>query len=174
MGGFGSTRWNFTRTRRQAESCLILTAPRSGSGVLESGGGVYRWPRYGWILRYSLSPAPGGRVWMHLHGLGVAQAMEIEATPANLGGLRRWFRCPGCDRRAFKLYKPPRTWQFLCRQCHDLSYESAQASGAFYYEIFKRDARALGCSSRVIREAIRGVSGGYVVAHLLGVPEPEK
>jgi hypothetical protein len=172
MGGFGSTRWNGIPTRRQAESCLILTAPRSE--MLDSRGGFYRWPKYGFTLRYSFSPVAGGGGWIRLQGYGYAQAIEIEETPANLGGSRRWFRCPRCDRRAFKLYEPPRSRLILCRVCHDLSYESAQASGAFYYELFKTCARQAGCTSTVMREAIRARIGGYVIAGIVGQPVPDE
>jgi hypothetical protein len=171
MGGFGSTRWDGVRTRRQAESCLALTAPRSE--VLDRCGGFYRWPRYGLTLRYSFSPMAGGGGWMRLHGYGYAQTIQIEETRANLGGLRYWFRCPWCGRRAFKLYDPPRFRRFLCRVCHNLSYESAQASGATYYELFKTCARQAGCTSTLMREAIRAGIGGYVIAGLIGEPIPD-
>jgi len=42
------------------------------------------------------------------------------------GGFRRWFCCPVCGRRMFKLYRPPGSNVFACRQCHDLTYRCVQ------------------------------------------------
>lgn len=42
----------------------------------------------------------------------------------NFGGLRYWFLCPKCGRRVRYLYSRR---LFLCRQCHGLTYATAQA-----------------------------------------------
>ena len=42
------------------------------------------------------------------------------------GGRRRWFCCPACGRRMFKLYRPPGSKIFACRKCHDLTYRCVQ------------------------------------------------
>ena len=53
--------------------------------------------------------------------------------PCNFGGERPWFVCPGvvngvaCGRRVAKLYLKRR--YFLCRHCHNLSYESQHEHG---------------------------------------------
>jgi hypothetical protein len=58
--------------------------------------------------------------------------VRLEATPAQFGGRRWWFICPlimrrvPCNRRAGKLYLPPRARHFGCRKCHDLTYRSCQ------------------------------------------------
>lgn len=60
------------------------------------------------------------------------QIVQITTTKCNFGGLRRWFRCSlirdgyPCKRRARTLYSTPREKLFGCRQCHNLTYRSAQ------------------------------------------------
>jgi hypothetical protein len=56
----------------------------------------------------------------------------LETTRPHFGGLRWWGRCPlevggvPCRRRVAKLYLPPGSRYFGCRQCHQLTYHSAQ------------------------------------------------
>ena len=52
--------------------------------------------------------------------------VHLDTTPCNFGGKRWWFRCPNCNRRCRILYLPPRGEYFLCRLCHNLTYESQQ------------------------------------------------
>jgi hypothetical protein len=62
----------------------------------------------------------------------VSIPVRLESTPTQFGGRRLWFICPlivhglACNRRAGKLYLPPRAKYFGCRKCHDLSYRSCQ------------------------------------------------
>lgn len=176
MGGFGSTRWDGIRTRQQVESCFMLVAPRTRRAppVLASRKGIWRWPKYGFYVFYSLRRCSPDQFTMTLdftcQGRECRQFVRIKPTQPNYGGKRWWFMCPDCDRRAGKLFLPPRRLHFRCRACHDLSYESAQNSGALYYAIYKLDARYYGCSSRIVREALRA-GGGYLVADMVGKPE---
>jgi hypothetical protein len=55
----------------------------------------------------------------------VEERISITTTQQRLGGERRWFRCPSCERRVRILYAGPR---FKCRQCH-LLYYSSQSEG---------------------------------------------
>jgi hypothetical protein len=48
----------------------------------------------------------------------------LETTRPHLGGLRWWFTCPRCGRRARKLFHPPGGSGFGCRNCHHLTYRS--------------------------------------------------
>jgi len=50
--------------------------------------------------------------------------VDLVTTPCNLGGVRYWFVCPGCDRRVGGLYLPPGERRFRCRHCCNLSYRS--------------------------------------------------
>lgn len=62
-----------------------------------------------------------GVVGLEIEGVGT-QEVKIVSTPGNLGGRLRWFVCPGCGRRAGKLYLPKGENIFLCRLCHRLEY----------------------------------------------------
>jgi hypothetical protein len=51
------------------------------------------------------------------------QAVYLHPTALHFGGVRWWFSCPRCGRQCAKLYLP-RGSVFLCRLCHDLTYQS--------------------------------------------------
>ncbi|WP_053773232.1 hypothetical protein [Halorubrum tropicale] len=74
--------------------------------------------RDGFLLRYTTG---GGQL---REPTDVSDFVGLEYTPANFGGERPWFTCPGCRTRRGKLYKPPHRDRFRCRECHDLLYES--------------------------------------------------
>lgn len=60
------------------------------------------------------------------------QIVRLSTTKCDFGGVRRWFRCSlirdgyPCKRRVRALYSTPREKLFGCRQCHNLTYRSAQ------------------------------------------------
>ena len=60
------------------------------------------------------------------------QMIPIMTTRCHFGGVRRWFICPAvqngvpCRRRATILYATSHERLFACRQCHNLTFESAQ------------------------------------------------
>ena len=62
---------------------------------------------------------PGMNAVTLAHG-GKRYAVALEWTSCNYGGLRAWFRCPCCSRRAAIIYGG--AGQFACRQCHKLGY----------------------------------------------------
>jgi len=65
-------------------------------------------------LNYGLQPGnQEGSTTQHVH---------LESTPCNLGGHRRWFLCPDCQRRVAILYFADGA--FKCRHCQDLAYQS--------------------------------------------------
>jgi hypothetical protein len=57
----------------------------------------------------------------------VRQTVHFDQTPTHFGGQRRWFLCPGCDRRCRILYGGAR---FFCRKCYRLSYRSQSEDSA--------------------------------------------
>jgi hypothetical protein len=61
----------------------------------------------------------------------VAAVIELDKTIPFFGGVRWWFVCPSCKRRAAKLYIPMRHDSFLCRRCHGLTYQTSQDSHRF-------------------------------------------
>lgn len=146
------------------ESCLILAAPktRCSPQFLRDSFGVWLWPQYNFLLSYSFIRKSHSQAFLFLGG----QRIELEATRPNYGGLRWWFTCPRCKRRAGRLYLPKDERSFLCRLCHDLSYESAQSSRASYYQLFK----SFGVSSRAVREEIREAWNARRAADLVGYP----
>jgi len=52
--------------------------------------------------------------------------VHITTTRPRFGGLRWWWVCPWCHRRARYLYLNHRNGRFECRVCCDLTYYSAQ------------------------------------------------
>ena len=72
------------------------------------------------------------RVWPDGRKTSFREAIPLTKTRPNFGGQRWWFICPltvngvACGRRVRKLYLPPGGQYFGCRNCYDLTYESAQ------------------------------------------------
>ncbi|MEW6380820.1 MAG: hypothetical protein AB1611_14600 [bacterium] len=56
----------------------------------------------------------------------ITERIDIGSTPCHFGGVRYWFVCPSCRRRAGKLYLAPGTRHFRCRNCANLTYRSCQ------------------------------------------------
>lgn len=85
-------------------------------------------------------------VWLFFYTQGdggknlAYQIIGLESTPCHFGGVRWWFTCPspndnGCDyTRRGELYLPPGEDFFACRECHGLTYKSAQCS---YHPLIK-------------------------------------
>jgi hypothetical protein len=67
-------------------------------------------------LRLSYRIRPRGGEWR-----SVVELIPFARTPAQFGGCRTWFACPGCQRRCRILYGDA---NFRCRKCHGLRYES--------------------------------------------------
>jgi hypothetical protein len=51
--------------------------------------------------------------------------LQITTTPQPFGGVRRWWRCPHCDRRCRILLAPEPDSPLACRRCCDAQYLSA-------------------------------------------------
>jgi hypothetical protein len=70
--------------------------------------------------------------------------VELTSTPCNYGGVRWWYLCPvskkgvPCRRRVRILYTPFGQPIFACRRCNNLTYESCQRSGTYFYESVSR------------------------------------
>ena len=50
--------------------------------------------------------------------------IPVTTTRQGSGGIRHWFRCPGCGRRVGCLYAPSQADAFRCRTCWGLQYAS--------------------------------------------------
>jgi hypothetical protein len=57
--------------------------------------------------------------------MGNGQLIRLTTTRPNFGGKRFWFKCD-CGRRSGRLYLPTGETVFRCRQCYNLTYQSAQ------------------------------------------------
>ena len=87
------------------------------------------------------SDRPGLRLSYTLEGwtekrVPVDYAVDLTTTPCRFGGRRYWFLCPGvsCGCRVAKLYRPPVATYYLCRHCHQLTYEGRQRHRNRMYE----------------------------------------
>jgi hypothetical protein len=58
----------------------------------------------------------------------VDELIPFVETPTQFGGWRRWFSCPGCQRRCRILYGGA---YFRCRNCQGLRYESQYEAPVF-------------------------------------------
>jgi hypothetical protein len=102
--------------------------------------------------------------------------IPITTTPTRIGGVRYWFCCPvehdrkPCSRRVKRLYLPPGEEIFGCRQCHDLTYRSAQQHDQRRYDL-ARDPDAL--NSALKSEDLRRAGLG-IGALVLRVKEMQK
>ncbi|MBI3966635.1 MAG: hypothetical protein HY329_13455 [Chloroflexi bacterium] len=135
------------------EDCKVLDVGRLSRDrwLIPGNSGTTRWKRgevdsgsIGWIaerqaLRLIYTVSGWGR---EKHD--VDYRVTIVSEPMRFGGERRWFVCPGvrngraCHRRVAKIYLPPSGTYFLCRHCHDLSYESRQRHIPPYWRLMDR------------------------------------
>ena len=57
------------------------------------------------------------------------QTIELTASKTSFGGMRYWFKCPGCAGRAGVLFVHPLTNAIGCRKCLGLEYRSRRYKG---------------------------------------------
>ena len=150
---------NTRLTKRTVESCLTIGPPR---GLLRDTEGAWNWRRYGWVVHYRVFACSSSLHLSFDHGRLVKQDIQLERTEPNYGGMRWWFLCPMCSRRVSRLHLPSHAYYFSCRQCYDLSYESAQSSHKKSEAFFKLIARDLESTTREARLWFRVMHGGVV------------
>lgn len=138
MGGFGSTRWGWHRTRETTDPLLCLDVRLlSRRGALEPGV----WSTTSWTCRGEPSGdithrAEAGALILDYRTKGardaewrpVSERITVDSTACHYGGARPWFLCPGCGRRRAVLYSVG--GHFRCRTCHDLAYSSTRETPA--------------------------------------------
>lgn len=134
MGGYGSTRWNYHRTKTTAGSCYQITVKNlklsevagytKAKGILSwndgNSLGVY-YHADSLLLLYAYTSAQGERK-------EISERVTISKAPLHLGGFQWFIHCPACQRRSRTLYRPSYATRYLCRDCHKLSYLSCQQS----------------------------------------------
>lgn len=136
MGGYGSSRWNTTSTRRVVEHCSCLDINRLRRQGLFNPGFHYNiyWKSRQGKIESSIGLFVRTKDLVELsyttNGKSVKYTVPVEWTPCNYGGERPYFLCPGrdCGRRVSKLYISGR--YFLCRDCQNLSYKSQREQHA--------------------------------------------
>ena len=139
MGGYGSGRWGWRRTKGTTDPVLRLDLrylARRGliaPGVV--GSLLVAWSRgdqpAGDVLVRYVVGRPGKvvleyRVRRHDGGAWepVREPVALERTPCPFGGSRPWFLCPGCRNRRAVLYGAD--GRFRCSACHGLAYSSTR------------------------------------------------
>ena len=137
-------------TRLTVEECYaveIVNIVRAGAFEVESGIPCsYTWnDGLGdpiWSIKFRVFPDNTGALAIHFYHRVPGtlstpariehQSAQITTTECHFGGTRRWFRCSlirdgyPCKRRVRVLYSTPCEKLFGCRECHNLTYRSAQ------------------------------------------------
>ena len=89
----------------------------------------------------------------------------VTYTPTEFKGKRAWFQCPGCDRRVRKLFRPPEgNTNFMCRDCHGLTYASQQRQSERWFKAMERAWEAIQLDRMSGRDVTRDPEEG---AHIL-------
>lgn len=139
MGGYGSTRWRYERTRPETAPLLFLDATqlRKMGAFAPTALAWHEWTN-------SRGESSGSlQTYTHRDGSAITliyrtrdrfqrdeawedrrERIDLEATPCHYGGERLWLTCPGCRGRRRMLYCVD-GW-FRCRVCHDLAYSSTR------------------------------------------------
>lgn len=163
MGGYGSGR-HYGPKRRVEESISLATSWMLHNDYLDLGVGLREFhtiiwrnyhnePRY--ILTAELEHAASNEMRLYLRNTG--QVVYLHSTALHFGGVRWWFRCPGCGRRCAKLYHDPGSL-FLCRICQDLTYDSCiegKSTAEFLEGIGAQQGLSVAELRRVIAEDTR-------------------
>lgn len=178
MGGFGSGE----RLNKKAivERCLMIDAGRFAKtnclipGFYSSGELIWTNSHGQRLLSLRYSLEPKAKDWAVLNIATLLQAngtepiierIPLTATIPNFGGVRRWFLCPlnnagaTCNRRVKKLFLPPRGQYFGCRNCFNLTYESAQTHDARVNKLMNNPfalIKAINCKDPLIQ--LRGLT----------------
>ena len=130
-------RWNKKRTVDEL-LCLDISWVAKQIDLDRPGNGSFTWTqggaRYKSSIGYEVIPGIGLRLLYKHGGESIKPYLvRIEYTTPNYGGRRPWFICPNrnCGRRVRKLYGGK---YYLCRHCHDLTYEVCQKSHKEAYQ----------------------------------------
>jgi hypothetical protein len=148
MGGRGSSRWHGHLKKDTVEDCLF---PLNVNRMVQEGVirmGAHSSASWVWIdvktgeeksrIGYRVDCRDPFSCWLWLYYTiirtltgeekNVDYKIGLQTTVPHFGGIRWWFSCPICGRRAAKLYVPPGASIFACRQCHRLTYDSCLLS----------------------------------------------
>jgi hypothetical protein len=123
MGGAGSGRPK-TRERVLVEDCESLNI----NEITKYGFTLY--PAFAFVEADSNEKYLSIRLIHDSDGRLVPskQIIQLIETYPYFGGIRYLMKCPNCNKRVGKLYKPLYKNQFRCRECYDLQYRSTQSN----------------------------------------------
>lgn len=143
MGGFGSgehNAWNARRTVEECDSLDINWLTREGIFDCPNHNTGKLWmsrPRNEEVqVDYRLELASRRmRLFNQFDDEQIEYCIPLEKRELPWGKFRWWFRCPlvidnkPCLSRVAKLWRPPYSKWFACRQCHNLTYRISQEFG---------------------------------------------
>ena len=134
-------RWYYNKKATVEASCDLTVFQLKKRGMLEGG---YTATTITWVtkntgreshisLEVNITSEPYARFKYSLtdrEGNSTLYDFEVSliTTLCYYGGVRYWFACPGCGRRAGGLYLAPGGRYFRCRRCNNLSYNSRNES----------------------------------------------
>lgn len=140
MGGYGSGRWPWGYKRKRTVSeCDTLSVATLAEAISHGPGyrGAVYWTVNGQkvgSIGYAIEAEGDGLAVRLIYSIskGGAKIADLSYTvpvawaKAGFGSPRPFFLCPGldCGQRVAKLYLPPNERLFLCRTCHNLTYQS--------------------------------------------------
>lgn len=138
MGGLidGRGRWLRMGRRRTVEQMLRLNAHKIMTHVPNASRwrSTWRWQWRTWqgqqTSAIDIDVTVGERALLTYNWQGQPvqpYTVAVATTRPPFGGVRYWWLCPRCGRRVADLYGGK---LFLCRQCHGLTYRTAQAGSA--------------------------------------------
>jgi len=141
VGGFGSGRYGFSRTKRTVDGSLVLDlAQMQREKRLQPG----EWGTLTWKHGESVTGQVGYAIPENMERLeltytatingesdNVRQSLGLSRIPAPYGGFRYFVHCPRCLNRFTKLCLPSGARLFACRKCYDLTYQSSKDSHKF-------------------------------------------
>ncbi len=136
MGGYGSSRWGMTLTRLTTDGLprLDVRGLARDGGLAPGTSATITWhdedPVPATITTHVPADEPDTLVLAYRILTDTGSEMSVherigpETTACHYGGVRAWFRCPGCHRRRAVLFGLD-GW-FRCRACHRLAYASTR------------------------------------------------
>lgn len=134
MGGYGSSRWGFERTKATTDSAPSLDVRQLCQRGYLRPGASYSATWAGRSIKLRVDPAG---LWLEELDTGRVHRARLTSTRCNYGGVRPWFMCPRCGYRAARLYLRR---ELQCRDCHGLAYPSTRRDGI---DRLRTKARAL-------------------------------
>jgi hypothetical protein len=146
MGAPGSTRWNNHIKKCTVEDCLFLDINKLSSdrivleGINTFGILIFRKAKSDQVVSsvgYEINTLNFSSLFIILFytilntGQKIDSVIHLDHIEQYFGGVRFFFKCPSCNKRVAKLYKPPCGIYYSCRKCHELIYRSSQEQHRF-------------------------------------------